>query len=154
MSTLEGNKISFFYGKDRAKALAVAFPTIDPDVEPLGNRVLVQYKLPKTVTKGGIVIPEDVRQTELWNTQAAKVLLLGPLAFRNRQTGMEWVEKAWCQPGDYVRVPKHGGDKWTVKVKPGEGWGVDQDEVLLSLWDDLQILAKITGDPLSIRTYL
>lgn len=144
--TLIGNTVGFNYGENREKALAVAFPKVDPGVIPLGNRVLVQYRVPKTVTSGGLILPQEVMENEIWNTQVAKILLLGPLAFRNRQSGNPWFEGAWCEIGDFVRVPKHGGDQWTIRSAEG-------DEVKVALWDDLQLLAKITGDPLTVRTF-
>ena len=92
-----------------------AFPTADPGAIPFGNRVLVQIRTPKKKSRGGIeLIPEAV-ETELWNTQVARVVTLGPVAFRNRDTLEPWPEGDWCKPGDFVRVPKYGGDRWNER---------------------------------------
>jgi co-chaperonin GroES (HSP10) len=137
------NKVEFSYD-----GLDEAFPPCDPGVQPFGSRVLVQVRTAKTVTKGGIIIPDETRETECWNTQVAKVLRLGELAFRNRTTMEPWPEGSWCKPGDFVRVPKYGGDRWTVKTADGKG------EALLVIFNDLDLIGKVTGDPLAIKAFI
>ena len=137
------NKITFDYG-----TVDEAFPPCDPLVRPFGSRVLVQFRTPKKVTKGGIFLTPETRETEHYNTQVAKVLAVGELAFKNRNTMTEWPEGAWCAPGDFVRVPKYGGDRWTVMTDDGE------DEAILALFNDLDILGLVTGDPLAIKAFI
>ena len=67
-------------------ALAEAFPAVNAGVQPFGSRVLVQIRTPRKVTKGGIILATDTKDTEKWNTQVAKVVSIGPLAFKNRDT--------------------------------------------------------------------
>lgn len=136
------NKIDYAYD-----GLADAFPACDPGVQPFGSRVLVQIRTPKTQTKGGIILPDDVRETEIYNTQVAKVLAVGPLAFKNRNTMEQWPEGSWCEPGDFVRVPKYAGDRWTGKTHDG-------DDVYLIIFNDLDIIGQITGDPTIVRAFL
>jgi co-chaperonin GroES (HSP10) len=93
-----------------------AFPEADPGLVPFGSRVLVQKRSPREVTKGGIVVPHETQETEFWNTQVAKVIALGPAAFKNRDSLEVWPEGDWCEIGAYVRVPKYGGDKWFVDL--------------------------------------
>lgn len=138
-----GNKIAFGYD-----SLDEAFPACDPGVIPFGSRVLVQVRTPKAKTAGGIILTRDVQETELWNTQVAKILAVGPLAFKNRNTMEPWPEGSWCQPGEFVRVPRYGGDKWTVKTTGGE------DEAVVVIFNDLDLVAKVTGDPLAIKAFL
>lgn len=138
-----GNKISFGYS-----GLEEAFPECDPGVIPFGSRVLVQVRTPKAKTAGGIILTRDVQETELWNTQVAKILAVGDLAFKNRNTMEPWPEGSWCQPGDFVRVPRYGGDKWTVKTANGE------DEAVVVIFNDLDLVGKVTGDPLGIKAFL
>jgi len=141
-----GNKIDFGYD-----SLDEAFPPCDPGVEPLGSRVIVQIRTPKSKTKGGIILTKEAQETESYNTQVAKVLKIGQLAFKNRNTMEYWPEGAWCSPGDFVRVPKYGGDRWTVKVQKPDG---TSDEAILIIFDDLNLVAKITGDPLAMKAFL
>jgi co-chaperonin GroES (HSP10) len=131
-----------------------AFPEVEPNTKPFGSRVLVQLRSPKTVSRGGIFIPEEARQTELWNTQVAKVVTLGPVAFKNRETLEPWPEGDWCQPGTYVRVPKYGGDRWEVPV-PQDATADDRPEsAIFILFNDLDIIGEILGDPRDIVAFL
>jgi co-chaperonin GroES (HSP10) len=127
-------------------SLEDAFPTVDPGIIPFGSRVMVQVRRAKSQTSGGIYIPEEARKTEASNTQVSKVALVGPLAFKNRNTMDMWPEGAWCNPGDFVRTPKYGGDRWTVKK--------DGEEIEFVIFNDLDIIGKITGDPTQIRAFI
>ena len=80
-----------------------------------------------------------------------KVIELGPLAFKKRDTMEPWVEGVWCEVGDYLRVPKWGGDRWEVPV-PGED-GVE-DPVLFMVINDHEVIAKITGNPLAVKAFI
>ena len=53
--------------------LKEAFPEVDPGIRPFGSRVLVQIKTPKTKTKSGLFLGNDLVETEKWNTQTAKL---------------------------------------------------------------------------------
>ena len=136
------NKIDFGY-----ESLDEAFPPCDPGVQPFGSRVLVQVRTPKAKTKGGIILTSDARETEHYNTQVAKVVATGSLAFRNRNTMEPWPEGSWCDVGDFVRVPRYGGDRWSVKTTDG-------DEAIVVIFNDLDLVGKVTGDPLAIKAFL
>ena len=125
-----------------------AFPAADPGFKPFGSRVIVQIRTPKRVTKGGIYVPDDVRETEHYNTQIAKVVAIGPLAFHNRSTGEPWPEGAWFRVGEFVRVPKYGGDRWSRPTADGE------DEAIFVMFNELDVGAGATGDPREIKAYL
>lgn len=142
MQAYEMNKVEFAYDGE-----ADAFPDIDPGVRPFGSRVLLQIRRAKTKTKGGIILAGETRDTETWNTQVAKVRALGPLAFHNRNTMEPWPEGSWVKIGSYVRAPKYGGDRWSVHVGDGE-------EILFVLFNDLDLLGEITGDPLAMKSFL
>lgn len=130
-----------------SEALIEAFPDADPGITPFGSRVLVQIRSPKTKTASGIIIDNGSRDTEKWNTQVAKVISVGALAFKNRNTMDSWPEGSWCKPGDYVRVAKYGGDRWEVPLPNGE-------TALFVIFNDLDIIGQVTGDPLAIRAFI
>jgi co-chaperonin GroES (HSP10) len=73
-------------------ALAEAFPVAEPGIQPFGSRVLVQIRSPKQKTASGIIIDRGSKDTERWNTQVGKILAVGPLAFKNRNTMESWPE--------------------------------------------------------------
>ena len=136
------NKVQFEYS-----GIDEAFPAVDPGVKPFGSRVLCQIRLAKKKTKGGIILTGDTKDTETWNTQVAKVLAVGDLAFKNRNTQEPWPEGSWATPGDFVRVPKYGGDKWTVKID-------DDQEVIFVILNDLDLIGAVTGDPLAMKAFV
>jgi co-chaperonin GroES (HSP10) len=127
--------------------IADAFPNVDPGFEPFGSRIIVQLRSAKSKSKGGIIFVNDTQETEKWNTQIAKVIKVGPLAFHNRDTVQMWPEGAWCTEGDYVRIPKYNQDKWEVQV-------TDDKVVLFMLVNDIDLLAKKTGNPLEVKAYI
>ncbi len=128
-------------------ALAEAFPDVDPGVQPFGSRVLVQIRTPRRITKGGIILSSETQDTERWNTQVAKVISVGPLAFKNRDTQQSWPEGAWCTAGDFVRVPKYGGDRWEVPVNKN-------DSAMFVIFNDLDVIGQVTGDPLAVKAFI
>lgn len=142
------NKIDFAYD-----GLDDAFPPIEPGVVPLGSRVLCQIRSPKRKTKGGIILTSDARETDQWNTQVAKVIATGPVAFKNRDDMKAWPEGAWVQAGDFVRIPKFGGDKWTVKIPAKTSLEEDQ-EILFVIFNDLDLIGKVEGDPLAMKAFI
>lgn len=138
---------SFNHGDD-AQTLKEAFPDVDPGIEPLGARVLLQLRRVANKTASGIVLVADTKETVKWNTQVARVVMLGPLAFRNRNTAEPWKEGVWVKEGDYVKAPRWNGDRYEVPVK-----GSDVP-VTFVIFNDHELIAKVTGDPLKQRAYI
>ena len=128
-------------------ALAEAFPAVDAGVQPFGSRVLVQIRTPRKVTRGGIILSSETQDTEKWNTQVAKVISVGPLAFKNRNTQEAWPEGDWCKAGDFVRVPKYGGDRWEVPI-------TRDNSAMFVIFNDLDIIGQVTGDPLAVKAFI
>lgn len=132
-----------------------AFPDVDPNFEPLGSLVLLQLRIAKETvgskikasdgTEKQLVLPEEVRATIQANTQVARVVSCGPLAFCNRNTGQPWPEGAWVAKGDFVRVPRYIGDRWEIQY----GGGV----VMFVLLKDLELSGRIPR-PLDVIAYV
>lgn len=132
------------------ETLEDAFPQADPALRPFGSSVIVQIRTPKLATTGGILLADETRETDQWNTQVAKVVAIGPVAFKNRETLQPWPEGAWVKPGMYVRVPKYGGDKW---------WRDAPDSIdgkaLFAEFNDLDLKGEVPEDQvLSIIAYI
>jgi co-chaperonin GroES (HSP10) len=132
-----------------SEAVKWAYPDVAPGIEPLGGRVLVQLKRIKKTTTSGIVLVNETRDQEKWNTQTAKVVSVGPLAFKKKDTMEPWPEGVWADPGQFVRVPKWGGDRFEVAV-PGE----PEEPALFMLINDHELIAKVIGDPLGYNETL
>ena len=131
--------------------IAWAFPSVDPGAKPLGGRILVQLRRTKKRTAGKIILVEETKETEKWNNMVAKVIAIGPLAFRNRDTNEQWPEGSWCEVGDYIRVPKWGGDRWEVPV---EGEDDQEEKALFMILNDHEVIAKVTCNPLLMRAFI
>ena len=126
-----------------------SYPDVNPGIVPLGGRVLVQLRRVKKTTQSGIIMVEETRDYEKYNTQTAKVIAVGPLAFRKKDTMETWPEGVWADLGDFVRVPKWGGDRFEVAVK-----GEPEEPALFMLINDHELIAKVTGDPMGFHEYI
>jgi co-chaperonin GroES (HSP10) len=104
-----------------APGIDAAFPNVDPGNWPFGSRVMVQLRLTARKTRAGIVLPGESQDAEKWNTGIAQVIGMGPLAFKKRDSLQPWPEGTWCEVGDFVRVPKFGGERWEVAIDDVEG---------------------------------
>lgn len=125
----------------------LAFPPADAGIEPYGSRVLIQIRTAKQITASGIILDAGSQETEKWNTQVGKVISVGPLAFKNRNTMEQWPEGSWCKEGDFVRVAKYGGDRWEIELS-------NKEAALFVIFNDLDIIGRVTGDPLAIRAFI
>jgi co-chaperonin GroES (HSP10) len=126
-----------------------AFPNVNFGIKPTGSRTLVQIRRPKEKTKGGILYSEYTKEAEQDNTQVAKVISVGPLAFRNRNTMELWPEGAWYKEGDFVFVSKYGGARWRRDIPGARG-----EKVEFVIFNDLDIVGTVDGDPAAVQEYL
>lgn len=120
-----------------ASTLSSAFPEVEPGVNPMGARVLVQLRTVHEKTASGIVLVEDTKTFNKSTTQLARVIRFGPIAFRNRDSGELWREGVWCRPGDFVRIPKFGGDRFERKINGTE------DTAIFCIFSDHELIAKV-----------
>lgn len=121
---------------------------VDPGFTPFGSRVLVQLRRVKSTTKSGIILAASTKDSEAWNTQVARIVRMGPIAFCKRDSGDPWSEGVWAKVGDYVRVPRWGGDRWSVKTPDGVG------DVVFLVLNDHELMGRVEGDPLKVRAYV
>ncbi len=143
-------------GKQRSRmaysSIDEAFPNVDPGHEPYGDLVLVQLRSAIMKSAGGLHLVKETTDTEKDNAQVAKVIAVGPLAFKNRETLEPWPEGAWFKAGDYVRCPKYGGDRFEVEIP--EEVRTTSEKAVFALFKDHDFTAKIVCDPLTVVAYL
>lgn len=130
------------------KSIEEMFPYIDPEFSPFGHRVLVQVRRVVNKTKSGIILAKESKEAEAYNNTIGKVLSVGPLAFKKRTTGEEWPEGVWAKPGDYVKIPRYGGDRWVVDLNDS------LEPVHIVLFSDSDLLGAYTGDISKVRSHL
>jgi hypothetical protein len=143
-----------------------AFPQVRAGIRTVGHLLLVQIRQPLARTAGGIEIPSDQRKTDFDNTQVAKVLEIGPVAFKSRETGEYWPEGAWCKVGDYIRIAKYQPDYIVREYKREDTWYDEEtgrecrafvrDYCHFALLKDLAVLGVYDSleDAMSARAYL
>ena len=125
-----------------------AFPKVDSEVHPLGGRILLQIRRIRKKSAGGLVLMSETRDVEKFNTQLARVVELGLLAFRRKDDLSPWPEGVWANVGDFVRCPRYGGDRFEIAI---EG---EDEPALFVIVNDHELIAKVTGDPLKQKAYL
>lgn len=127
------------------------FPEFDCPIQPIDERVTVQVQSARTKTTTGLYLPQDTQDAEKWNQQTAKVVALGERAFTHKN-GLRLPDpKNVYAIGDFVRVPLYGGDKVEVKEFTDRE---ASNTVLFVTYKWYEIIAQITGDPLSIKTII
>lgn len=102
----------------------------DPEVLPSlpGYHILVRPVSVKSKTKGGLLLPDSVKDDVAYLTTVGKVLAVGDLAYKDED---KFPNGKWCDVGDYVCYARHAGQKLYYK-------GVR----LLLLFDD-QVMMKV-----------
>ena len=102
----------------------------DPEVLPSlpGYHILVRPVPVKSKTKGGLLLPDSVKDDVAYLTTVGKVLAVGDLAYKDED---KFPNGKWCDVGDYVCYARHAGQKLYYK-------GVR----LLLLFDD-QVMMKV-----------
>lgn len=141
--------------------LDYAFPQIDLETagvwpEPVGNRFVVQMARPRVMVRG-LIMPVTSQSIERDNQMTGKVVSLGPLCFKDRTTFTPWPEGAWFAIGDFVRVPKYGGDRIRLPA-PRMAFDDDNnisnpDPVEFVTFEETQALSVVRGNALLLLTF-
>lgn len=130
---------------DYSDELRAAFPDVFPNFAPFGFLALLQLRQPREMSGGGIILPDESKDIERVRTQASLVRALGPMCFKDRKTGEDWAEGAWYKPGDFVRCPLYGGDRFHVK------YGGRGNVVTFCFIKEADALGLCLGDPLEVE---
>lgn len=116
------------------------FPNVEPGARPTGNQVMIQLRTVPKQSRGGIVLVEETKDFNKGNTQVARLVKCGQIAFKDRSTGETWKEGAWAEVGDVVLAPRYGGFRFEVPV-PGT-----EDEAIFAIINDFDIKMVIEGN--------
>ena len=111
-------------------------PLLDRLPQPTGWRVLVMPYQTAQQTKGGLYIPEEVRDRESVATVVAYVLRVGPLAYKDPDKfGPD--SESWCKQGDWVCIGRYSGSRF--KIDGGEVRIINDDEVIATVLEPTDI---------------
>ena len=115
------------------------FPEVNPGAKPTGPKVMIQLRtVPKKI--GSIVLVEETKDFNQGNTQVARVVRVGQIAFRDRSSGETWKEGAWAEVGDLVLAPRYGGFRFTVPIPDSD------EEAIFAIINDTDIQMVIEGN--------
>ena len=108
---------------------------------PLNWKVLIQPHQVQMKTKGGLHLPSVSKANEEYLTAHGRVVSMGELAFRDRDTGEKWKMSTTPVVGNRVTYGKYAGQKVTVN-------GVrflllNDDELTSILPDDVEITSYV-----------
>ena len=79
--------------------------------QPTGYRVLIIPYYPSAKTKGGIIVPDAIREKESFATVSAYVVKLGPDAYKDAQ---KFPSGSWCSEKSWVLIGRYRGNRFKV----------------------------------------
>tara|TARA_R100000081_G_C4801819_1_gene164703 strand:- start:57 stop:455 length:399 start_codon:yes stop_codon:yes gene_type:complete len=108
---------------------------------PMNWKVLIQPNDIKAETKGGILLPDKVKENEQILTAHGTVCAIGELAYRERDTGEKWKQEVVPQVGDKVTYGKYAGQK--IVVNNVRFLLLNDDEITAILPPEVEVTAYI-----------
>lgn len=79
--------------------------------EPVGYKVLIAMPTAKDTTKGGVFIPDDLKQRETVASIIGLVVGLGPAAYKDKE---KFPDGPYCKKGDFVVFRSYSGTRFRV----------------------------------------
>jgi co-chaperonin GroES (HSP10) len=107
---------------------------IDRLPQPTGYRLLIIPYYPSEKTKGGVYIPDQVRDREAFATVAAYVVRMGPDAYKDEQ---KFPTGRWCDEKSWILIGRYAGNRF--KVDGLEVRIINDDNVIATILDPTDI---------------
>tara|TARA_Y100001938_G_scaffold149577_1_gene236870 strand:- start:3836 stop:4213 length:378 start_codon:yes stop_codon:yes gene_type:complete len=98
---------------------------------PTGYHILVVLPKVEDKTKGGVILPTDIKNREDIASIVAKVVAVGPDAYPEGEARFR--NGAWCQIDDWVLISKYSGHRF------------EYDNVEMRLINDDSVLATVSN---------
>ena len=108
---------------------------------PMNWKILIQPNEIKAETKGGILLPDKVKENEQILTAHGTVCAIGDLAYRDRQSGERWKMSIIPQVGSKVTYGKYAGQK--IVVQNVRFLLLNDDEITSVIPDGVDVTAYI-----------
>ena len=102
--------------------------------QPTGYRILIIPYYPSEKTKGGIIVPDSVRERESFATVSAYVVKLGPDAYKDSQ---KFPSGDWCSEKSWVLIGRYSGNRF--KVDGLEVRIINDDNIIATILDPTDI---------------
>tara|TARA_X000001382_G_scaffold129004_1_gene119991 strand:- start:712 stop:1089 length:378 start_codon:yes stop_codon:yes gene_type:complete len=117
---------------------AVVIPDNPP--KPMGYHVLIVMPKVEEQTKGGVILPGEVKNREDVASIVGKVVSVGDTAYP--ETDTRFAAGPWCREGDWVMVSKYAGHRFEydrVEMR------ILNDDAVLAVVDDPTKISRATG---------
>jgi co-chaperonin GroES (HSP10) len=107
--------------------------------EPTGFHILIEPAQPREQTRGGILLPDQSKQTQEILGSTGKVVAMGPECYRGPKfqeimaSGHVRYHKPWCKLGDSISHGQYGGQQIIIAGPDGQPHKfrvINDDEVL------------------------
>jgi len=102
--------------------------------QPTGYRILIIPYYPSEKTKGGIIVPDAVRERESFATVSAYVVKLGPDAYKDAQ---KFPSGSYANEKDWVLIGRYSGNRF--KVEGLEVRIINDDNIIATILDPKDI---------------
>tara|TARA_R110001632_G_scaffold121208_1_gene233910 strand:- start:1134 stop:1622 length:489 start_codon:yes stop_codon:yes gene_type:complete len=102
--------------------------------QPTGYRILIIPYYPSEKTKGGIIVPDAVRERESFATVSAYVVKLGPDAYKDAQ---KFPSGSYANEKDWVLIGRYSGNRF--KVEGLEVRIITDDNIIATILDPKDI---------------
>mgnify|MGYP003630282946 CR=1 FL=1 len=102
--------------------------------QPTGYRILIIPYYPSEKTKGGIIVPDAVRERESFATVSAYVVKLGPDAYKDAQ---KFPSGSYANEKDWVLIGRYSGNRF--KVEGLEVRIINDDNIISTILDPKDI---------------
>ena len=123
------SNIAMLHEKDPCQAIIKEIGNIK-DIEVFNTQVLVAVYIRPEKTKGGIILTDNQRHEDRYQSKVGLILKKGPSAFVDDDG--KWFNKA-----------KFNEKDWIV-FRPSEGWNVTINGILCRMLDDTSVKARIS----------
>jgi co-chaperonin GroES (HSP10) len=129
-----------------ANSETTSWDTPDPDItgfEITGHRLLLRPVHVEGKTKSGLILAKKTQHDLSYLMNVCKVLKVGPTAYTQ-----EMFEKTgpWCKVGDFVMIPKLGGQKIKFKGVPLTMISCDQVLAIIEKPEDVDCSFNISTE--------
>jgi co-chaperonin GroES (HSP10) len=91
--------------------LTELFPDVEPPYRPMHAWIVIQERLPRAKTKGGLILSAETQDRDRMDMNIGRIAAVGPLAFWSPALNREVPDEAKVQLGEFVRIPKFSADR-------------------------------------------
>jgi co-chaperonin GroES (HSP10) len=104
--------------------------------EPQGYRILVAVPDVMEKTKGGILLPDELKSLEKTASIFGLVVAMGPDCYKDKE---KFPSGPWCQMHDYVIFRSYSGTRFKIE---GQEFRIINDDTVEAVAEDPRVIAR------------